>query len=515
VIVVLSREQMRDLDRCAIDAGVPGITLMENAGRNAAEVVLRDLGPGQHSAVIVCGSGNNGGDGYVVARLLLAAGHHVRVLSTVPPDHLRGDAAESCRAWLGLGGTCTVLESESDLWHFDVAVAGASTVVDALFGTGLDRDVEGFVALLIERINEAAVRRYSLDMPSGLDANTGRVLGVAVRADVTITFAHPKLGLYTTQGVDRCGRIEVADIGIPDGTWRTVGSAALMAERADVAAVVGVRPLSEYKTSAGHVLVVAGSPGKIGAALLVARAAARAGAGLVTLANVPAVTQVFDGRVVEAMTASIDPARIEESLDSIADRVDAIAIGPGLGLDDTARSIVEHVVLRMNKFIVVDADAVSLFAGCAHELSRARGRVVLTPHPGELGRLLGGSAAAIEADRFGAVARAVDTTGAVVLLKGPRTLIGAPGRHIIVNPAGSAVLATGGSGDVLTGVIAALGCKLAPVDAAFAAAYLHGRSGDRWAAKTGADRGMLAREIADGIPGALAELSSAPLPLTV
>jgi NAD(P)H-hydrate epimerase len=219
--------------------------------------------------------------------------------------------------------------------------------------------------------------------------------------------------------------------------------------------------------------------------------------------------------VLEAMTASIDPARIEESLDSIAELVDAIAIGPGLGLDDWARRIVEHVVLRMNKFIVADADAVSLFAGCAHELRSARGRIVLTPHPGELGRLLGGSAAAIEADRFGAVARAVDTTGAVVLLKGPRTLVGAPGRHIIVNPTGCAALATGGSGDVLTGVIAALGCKLEPADAAFAAAYLHGRAGERWSAQTGADRGMLAREIADGVPGALAELSSAPPPLTV
>lgn len=516
MIVVLSREQMRALDRHAIDhEGIAGLTLMENAGRRAAEVIERDLGPSPRGIVIVCGPGNNGGDGYVVARRLLVAGHRVRVLSTVNPDRLKGDAAAHCRAWLGIGGTCTVLSSEPDLHQLDVALGDSAALVDALFGTGLDRDVEGFVAELIERMNNAPIRRYALDTPSGLDADTGRVLGAAVRADVTITFAHPKLGLLTTSGMERSGRLEVVDIGIPSYAWQVVGRSAAVTELADVAAAVGVRPASEHKSSAGRVAVVAGSAGKLGAALLVAQGALRTGAGLVTLVNAPEVTALFDQRVLEAMTAALDTDRIEESLDSVAGTADAIAIGPGLGLDDRARRIVEHVVLDMDTTVVVDADAISHFAGRPELLAQSRGRLVLTPHPAELGRLLGRSTAGIEADRFGAVAHAAAVTGAVVLLKGPRTLVAAPGAETLVNCTASPVLATGGAGDVLTGVTAALACKLPARDAAFCAAWLHGRTGERWAAQSGADRGMLAHEIADGIPGSLAELSSARRALPV
>jgi NAD(P)H-hydrate epimerase len=305
------------------------------------------------------------------------------------------------------------------------------------------------------------------------------------------------------------------DIGIPASLNDSVGGSAWLVEAADVARQLTPRPIDAHKASAGRVFAIAGSSGKTGAALLVARGALRAGAGLVTICTFADAAAALDARVLEEMTASIDPDRIEASVDERLTGVDAVAIGPGLGLDDRARRLVEHVVLRWNGVKIVDADAITHFAGRADALARASGKLVLTPHPGELGRLLGVSAAEVEKDRFGALARSVESTGAVVLLKGPRTLVGAPGELPSVNPTGSPALATGGSGDVLSGITAAFACTLEPYPAAFCAAYLHGLAGERAAARRAADRGMLAREIADQLPEAIAALATERPPLTV
>lgn len=480
---------------------------MENAGRGAASVIEARLGGASGPVRVVCGAGNNGGDGFVVARRLLSLGYDVRVLFASNRSRLKGDALANHDAWAGVGGP-TLVVGESDLDALSSELGSARVVVDALFGTGLDRDVVGFFAAVIERMNRASAMRVAIDIPSGLDANTGRPLGVAVRATETVTFAHPKLGLWTSRGAEYAGPITVVDIGVPPALVERVGHSARILERRDVASWLVPRPFSAHKGSAGRVAVVAGSPGKTGAALLSARGALRAGAGLVTICTSPAAAEALDRRVLEEMTAQIDSADVEGSLDALVGAADSVVVGPGIGLDDAARRIVEHVVFRSPVVKVVDADALTLLAGRLGELRRAAGQIILTPHPGEMARLLGGAAAEVEADRFGAVSRAVSLSGAVVLLKGARTIIGAPEVKPVVNPSGTPALATAGSGDVLSGVLAALSAALGdPFRAACASAYVHGASGEYWSGAHGADRGLLAHEIADAVPNVLAGLA--------
>lgn len=503
---VLSAQQMRAFDAHASDVQlIPSLTLMENAGRGAADSVQRSFaerGVIAPCVVVVAGAGNNGGDGFVLARRLLGAGVEVETFLVQPVSRLKGDALVNYRALRAV--SADVAELSDDLTALEAALASADVVVDALFGTGLDREVNGFLAQVIDAINRAACRKVALDLPSGLHADSGRVLGVAVKAHQTITFAHPKLGLCTPRGAALAGQVEVCDIGVPEDPSAT-GLSAEMTESTDVTELLEPRQTTLHKSSAGRVLVVAGSPGKLGAALLSAHGAQRAGAGLVTIATSPAAADALDHRVLEAMTARIDVQAPAPALHKLLENCGAAVVGPGLGLDEAARRCVDAVVLGWDGVKVVDADAISHFAGRAAELSRARG-VVLTPHAGELARLLGISAERVEAERFAAVARAVEITSAVVLLKGRFSIIGAPGKLPVLNPTGGPVLATGGSGDVLSGIIAALACSLPPREAAFVGAYLHGAAADRWAAARSTDRGMLAHELADELPAAIGAL---------
>ena len=511
MIPVLSRAEMRKFDAHASTAcQVPSLLLMENAGRGAADLIARELGlkPGSGARVVlVCGAGNNGGDGFVVARRLLTLGADPHVYLLVKADRLQGDALSNYRSFVGLGGKVVELEP-SQLSLLGSALEHARAVVDAVFGTGLDREITGFIRYAIEFMNGARCPIFALDTPSGIDADTGAVLGVAVRATTTITFAHPKLGLLTPSGLQHAGALHTVDIGVPASGLAQVGYSAEIVEASDVLRAVVARGITTHKGSAGRVTVIAGSPGKIGAALLVAQGALRAGAGLVTIAALPETAALLDQRVLEVMTARIDPDRIEGSLDELLARADSIAIGPGLGLDANARRIVDHVLLRVHKTKVVDADAISHFAGRAEALRAAPGEVVLTPHSAEMARLVGGDAQAVEADRFGTLAKAVHLTESVVLLKGHRTLIGAPEERVAINATGSSVLASGGSGDVLTGILAAFAALLDARSAAYAAAYVHGIAGERRALQ-GVDRGVLAHEIADEVPFALGSLRAA------
>ncbi len=508
MIPVLSRSEMRKFDAHAVSAcEVPSLLLMENAGRGAADCIARELRLEPNSGariVIVCGGGNNGGDGFVVARRLLTLGADPRLYLLVKAERLTGDALANYRSFIGVGGAVVEL-SPHQLSQLGSAFESARAVVDAVLGTGLDREVTGFLRYAIEFINGAPCPRFALDIPSGIDADTGRVLGAAVRADVTITFAQQKLGLLTPSGLLHAGKVHTVDIGVPSSSLTHIGYSAELVEASDVRSALVPRSVTAHKGSAGRVTILAGSPGHIGAALLVARGALRAGAGLVTIAALPETAALLDQRVLEMMTARIDPHGIEASLDQLLERADAVALGPGLGLDETARKIVDYVALRVNKTKVVDADAITHFAGRAGELRGAAGEIVLTPHSGEMARIVGGTAEEVEADRFGTLARAVELTRAVVLLKGYRTLVGAHDEHVAINSTGSGVLATGGSGDVLTGVLAAFATQLDARRAAYAAAYVHGIAGER-RAQAGVDRGILAHEIADEIPFALGSL---------
>jgi NAD(P)H-hydrate epimerase len=421
---------------------------------------------------------------------------------------LKGDAHVNAEAWRGIGGKLVELVDANGMRELDRSLRDSEVVVDALLGTGLDREVTGHYATLIERINRCKGLRISLDIPSGLDADRGSILGSAVKAEVTVTFAHHKLGLLTSDGARQAGRVILVDIGVPATLQADIGHSAQLVESSDVAMLIRPRSVTAHKGSSGRVVVLAGSAGKTGAALLVAHGALRAGAGLVTIANFPEAIHALEQRVLEAMTARIDPDQVEGSLDEIVSRADAVAIGPGLGLDERARRIVDHVVLRYDGLKVVDADALTLFGDRAQELRNAKGKLILTPHPGEMGRLLGWSVADVEADRFGAVQICAEYTRAVVLLKGPRTLIGSLGSYPAVNAAGSPALATGGSGDVLAGICAALACQMAPREAALCAAHVHGMAAERWAQRVTSDRGLLAHEVADEIPHVIAALTA-------
>ncbi len=503
---VLSRAQIRELDRIAIESfRIPGLLLMENAGRGAAERIFELLPGGDPLVVIVCGTGNNGGDGFVVARQLQAWGvQDVAVWIVGDPARVKGDARVNLDAWTALGGEVSAAWSEDELRRLEGVLEAADVVVDALFGTGLDRAVGEPFARVISAINASAGRCVALDLPSGLDADTGAALGTAVRADTTMTFGALKLGLVTPNGADHAGEVHVASLGIPERIVERSGWSAEIIRSSDVFEAIAPRSASAHKHSAGDVLVIAGRPGKIGASLLAARGALRAGAGLATIATWPDAVGTLQGLIPEVMTAPISPADVAGSLDELLRGRDAVAVGPGFGLDELARSAVERVVLGWDGVKVVDADGLTVFAGRASELSNAPGKLILTPHPGEMGRLLGRSGAEVERDRFGAVREAAERTGSVVVLKGARTLVAWPGGIVQVNEAGSRVLATAGSGDVLCGVIAALACTLPAERAAVAGVHLHALAGEAWERDHRCDRGMLASEIAEGLPSVMA-----------
>jgi ADP-dependent NAD(P)H-hydrate dehydratase / NAD(P)H-hydrate epimerase len=504
VIPILSRAQMRAYDRYAIETcHVPGVVLMENAGRGAADVAARVLASGLVGArvVVVCGAGNNGGDGFVVARHLWSRGADVRVFLAGSPERVFGDARINHDAYLDLGGQVTIVRPTEGmlLAELEAALGLADLVVDALFGTGLDRQISGPMAEIIAAINHAPGRRLALDIPSGLDADSGAPLGACVEAHDTVCFGHLKVGLLTPQGARFAGRVHVCDLGVPDVILEKVGHVAEVVERRAVAATLHAREADAHKFSVGAVLVCAGSAGKSGAALLSARGAFRAGAGVVTIATWPEALSAVDARMPEVMAVGLDRDAPVAKLATLLDRRRAVVVGPGFGLDDAARKVVDRVLDTFAGPVVVDADAITVFKEKPQRFAKAKGPLVLTPHAGEMGRLLGLSAEEVERDRFGCVRKLVEATGAVVVLKGARTIIMSPDGRIAVNTTGNPVLATAGSGDVLAGMVGALLCSMTPFEAAMSAVHVHGVVGDELRARAG-DRGVFASEIADEVP---------------
>jgi NAD(P)H-hydrate epimerase len=521
---------MRALDRHTIEAlGVPGALLMESAGRAVAEVALAERSASGGDVLVVCGAGNNGGDGLVTARHLALLGVPVRVALVADPKRLAPDAAANLARARAVG---VPIETRG------VRTAGAGVIVDALFGTGLTRAVAGPAAAAIRRMaaSRPTARVVAVDLPSGLDADTGQSHGAVVAADVTVTIALPKLGLALEPGRSLAGRIVVARIGIADQAPGVRPDAELWSE-AGAAAHLPARPADGHKGCFGHVLVVAGARGTTGAAALAAEAAARAGAGLVTIACPAGVNEILEVKCTEAMTAPVPDgaeggfaATALEPLLALAQARDVVALGPGIGRSEETRKLVRELATRIARPLVIDADGLFPFAASASARSGAlaalKGRkaaTILTPHPGEAARLLGTSAADINRDRVGSARRLAERSGAVVVLKGAATVVAAPDGRVAVNPTGGPVLGTGGTGDVLTGLIAALLAQGAtgtgservrrragdPVATAFECAalgaWLHGRAGDRLARRRGS-AGVLAGEVAAALPGTLEAL---------
>lgn len=472
-------EQVRALDRAAIDDyGIPGAELMERAGA-AAFRLLRGRWPGVRRIVVLCGAGNNGGDGYVVARLASAEGLEAEVLSLADPSALTGDARAMADAYLAAGGSVR---------PFDALPVRTDLIVDALLGTGLDREVKGDWARAIAAANAHLAPKLAIDMPSGLHADTGQVLGIALLADATISFIGLKQGLFTGEGPSCCGEVRFSALGVPAVVWSREVLSARRIDWSKQAELLAPRRRSAHKGDFGTVLVVGGAPGMAGAARLAGEAALRAGAGLVTVAAHPAQAAGLGAGRPELMCHGVaEPA----GLDALMERADVVALGPGLGQGDWGRALYRRV-LACDLPMVVDADALNLLAG----EPQSSDRWVLTPHPGEAGRLLGCPTSEVQDDRFAAVRRLQGTFGGVAVLKGAGTLVyGASHRPPGVCSGGNPGMASGGMGDALTGIIAALIAQgLSLEEAAGAGVSLHAAAGDAAAAQ-GGERGLLASDL--------------------
>jgi ADP-dependent NAD(P)H-hydrate dehydratase / NAD(P)H-hydrate epimerase len=510
---VLTAAQMRAVDLAARDRfGIPTLLLMENAGRGLAEVVVRRA-PAGPDVRVVCGAGSNGGDGFVAARHLALAGAGVRVLLAAPPDKIAGDAAEMFRALGAVPAVAVEDLSAAAEPEWARALAGATVVVDALLGTGLRADVRGAAAAAIAAMNAAAAPKIAADIPSGLDADSGRARGGSVQAAVTVAMGARKLGLVLDPQAG-AGDVEVAALGVPIAPPAELGPFCYWLEEADVGPLLPRRAPGAHKGTAGHLLVIAGAPGKTGAAALVGRAAMRAGAGLVTVASTAAGQAALDAKVIEVMTARYAAGDDADagSFDAVTELVSrphvrALAIGPGIPTGPGTRELVRRLVAELALPAVVDADGLNLLGDqAAALLAAAPAPRVVTPHPGEMARLAGIATADVERDRLQVARAFAARSRAVVVLKGARTLVVAPDGTAFVNPAAEPALGTAGSGDVLTGVLAALVVQgVEPFAAARAAVYLHGVAGAD-AARVWGQTGVVASDLPDAVAAARARL---------
>ena len=509
---IVTATQMQALDRRTItEARVPGLTLMERAGSGTADFIRNRFGPLAGKRVtIVCGKGNNGGDGLVVARLLRQGRARVTVLLLAPAAELSRDAKAMYRRWLRVAGTSTTKSFRSPE-QTEALLADSELIVDALLGTGLSTPVTGAYREAIRVMNEAGSPIVSVDMPSGIHADDGALLGCAVRASATVTFGLPKLGLYVGAGIDHAGVIHVVDIGIPSAYVDEIDGRTFLITEDFVKAALPPRTASSHKGTYGHAGILAGSVGKTGAAALAAKAALRIGAGLVTVGVPASVNDVLEAKLLEAMTVPLPDTKARTFSRAGFDRIlgfiqarTAVAIGPGLSTNPETVEVVQSLMKHLDRPSVLDADALNALASRASLLTECKTPPILTPHPGEMARLeVGATSQSVNADRLGTARRFARERGVFVVLKGARTVVARPDGQLMVCPTGNPGMATAGTGDVLTGMLVGLLAQGVPSwEAACAATYLHGAAGDMAAGRLGF-AGMIAGDLIEQIPYAI------------
>ncbi|MCW3001649.1 MAG: NAD(P)H-hydrate dehydratase [Conexibacter sp.] len=498
---LLDVEQLRATDAWAIEQlGIPGIDLMERAGEGLARVVADGAPAGD--VAVVCGGGNNGGDGYVAARLLRQAGRQVRVLSTVDPAGLKGDARVNLER----------LPGDPPVRFGPTALDGAAVIVDAILGTGFRGAPRDDVAAAIAAINRFDAPVVAADVPSGVDAATGAVEGQAVRATVTATFHTAMPGLWILPGKAHAGDVVVIDIGIPKKGAPVQPYVGLIGP--EVLGSYPRRGQDSTKFASGHVLVAGGSRGMTGAVCLAATAAMRAGAGYVTACVPESLNDIFEIKLTEVMSAPLaddagahTEAGAEDVLQRARTRGGTLVLGPGLGRSDGAFAFARRLAREAPVALVLDADGLNAIASPPARLEDLRGReapAVLTPHGGELARLLEIDSEAVNARRLEHVREAARRAGAIVLLKGDDTIVAEPEGRVGISRGGSPALATAGTGDVLSGVLAAfLARGMAPFDATCGAVFAHAEAGRRAAAMLGGPDGALASDVVDELPHTL------------
>ena len=516
MLPVFTAETMRALDARAItELGIPGVTLMENAGLAAAAAIVEFFGGHARGrrVAILCGKGGNGGDGFVVARALRRREAKPIVMLAFREAEIGGDAGDKLAALKRAGVRPVAIESDEQVVS---VLAESDVVVDALLGTGARGAATGLVAKLIDRINASGRPVVALDVPSGLPADGGAPSGPAVRATLTVTFAGLKRGLVMAPGSELAGDVRVGSIGIPPAEVGR-GVRTFVLERTDVARHFAPRPRDVHKGTYGHVLVVAGSIGKTGAAALAARAAMRTGAGLVTAATPVSQQPILAALILEAMTAPLPETdartiamKAVDAISELAAKRDAVAIGPGLGRDSETDDAVRRLAKSVAKPMVIDADGLTALAGYLDVLAQAPAPRCLTPHPGEMARLLGVTTPDVQRDRIGAALEIATRWRVHVALKGATTVVAAPDGMVTLNPTGNPGMASGGTGDVLTGMVGALlARRMDAGDALRSAVYLHGLAGDVAAEKVGHES-LIASDLIEALPAAFARLAARP-----
>jgi ADP-dependent NAD(P)H-hydrate dehydratase / NAD(P)H-hydrate epimerase len=511
-------ETMQRLDRRTIEEfGIAGLTLMENAGRGCTEEIIARFGAcPEPRAVIFAGKGNNGGDGFVIARLLRERGWQVETFVLANAAEIKGDARTNLD--LLTDPQPVFCADQGDLDCCASALGEATVVIDALLGTGLKSEVQGIFADAVIMINSAKRPVVSVDIPSGIDSATGRVLGCAVRADLTVTFALAKLGHILYPGAEYCGRMKIVDIGIP-------AELAESAEGHEFLDAHAIRPMlrrrswGTHKGNCGHCLIVAGSTGKSGAAAMAANSAVRAGAGLVTLAAPSGINQILEMKTTEAMTLPLPDessgylgsAALGLITESLKGKT-VVALGPGISVQPETARLIRELAATITLPMIIDADGLNAISEDTGLLLRRKSAiVVLTPHPGEMGRLAGLSSSQVEQDRIGAAKAFAVKYRVFLVLKGARTIIAAPDGSVAVNGSGNPGMASGGMGDVLTGVLAAyIAQGYDPFTACMLGVFIHGYAADLVAAEKG-EIGITATDVQERLPFARKKILDLPL----
>lgn len=511
-MVILSPERMAQYDRYAIEKwGIPSTVLMENAGRGTYRL-LKDLYLFDKSRIVIfCGRGNNGGDGFVIARYAIRDGYNVKVFLLGAKDALKGDAGINMRLFESLGGEIIELKEYND--RIKTTIKHGDIIIDAIFGTGLSKEVIGLEKAVIEDINTYGKKVIAVDIPSGIDGKTGKILGAAVLAHHTFTFAYPKLGHFIFPGAYHTGELTVVDISMPDFIEQKLGIDGFLIETDLIKNLLKPRMPWAHKGTYGHAVVIAGSPGKTGAAHMASQAALKIGAGLVTLIIPASLNSIMEVKLTEVMTYPVDDGgtgffnnrSFNQVIDFILDK-DVIIMGPGISQHKDTSDFARKIFAEMDKPFVIDADGINAFIGHLDLIKNANKKAVFTPHPGELARLIGGTPKEINENRIEKGLEFVKRTGVYLVLKGANTMIFTPDEELYINPTGNPSLAKGGSGDILTGFIGGLvsqGYSLK--EASILGAYLHGYIADRWV-ETHSEMSLLACDLLDGLSQAILDI---------
>ena len=507
---VATAEEMQELDRKAIETyRIPGVVLMENAGRGAAEVISGYFPEIQKKKVaIIAGKGNNGGDGFVIARYLLNQGIYVRVYLLTDPNGLRGDAETNFSIFHRMKGEVISVPSTKDYIKVKRDLEKFDILIDGIFGTGLDAEVRGYYREVIDHLNTLQKPIVAIDIPSGLDGDTGKPLGTAIRASLTITFGLPKIGHLIPPGLDYVGKVKVVDIGIPKKLVEEEKFSTYLLEKEEIQRWLSIpRNPDTHKGDYGHLLVIAGSVGKTGAAVMACQAALRMGAGLVTLAIPKSLNPILEMKLTEVMTEPLPETpkqtlslRAFSAIARLCENKKAVIIGPGLGTIKETQSLILKLIRTIDLPIIIDADGLTALATQPKTLPIKNRSLMLTPHPGEMARLTRSQVKEVLENRVGLSRNFAQSQHVHLVLKGHPTLITTPKGEVYINPTGNPGMASGGTGDVLTGMIGGLVCQGFDILTSLqVAVYLHGMAGDEGAQEKG-EKSLIATDIIEKIP---------------